>query len=60
MLDRDASAVFQGCECGLSGMRVRSFGVVSAVFRGCTYIRDRLCVYMLRPESIYAQMSVHL
>ena len=47
------------CECGVSGLRVRAFGAVSAVFRGCAYIREWLCVYTRRPLCTYAQTSVN-
>ena len=35
----EKSAVFRGCECVLSGLRVRCFGVASIYVNGCAYIR---------------------
>ena len=55
-----ASTGFRACECWLSGLRVLAFGVASAVFRGCAYIREWLCVYTRRPLCMYAQTFMHV
>ena len=44
----------------LSELRARAFGVASAWFRGCAYIREGVCVYTHRPLRTYAQTFMYI
>ena len=48
------------CECVLSGLRARAFGVASAVFRVCEVGVSGLRVYTCSPLRIYVRAFTYV
>ena len=55
-----ASAVFRACECVLSGLRVRAFGVASAGFRACECWLSGLRVRCFGAARIYVSGCAYI